>query len=181
MKISKIILIFSISICILVLSSCTNKNNLNYSNTQNISNLSKPFSSNIEISLKENKMIASINKHADNTYDILFIEPSYFNDLKISYLNGDILISYKDLSIDLKKNSIISKSIISMIIKSLNTCLNDTGVSIKSKDGLLEIQGNIDENISFLLKLSQISGEIVSIDIPSIELFINFNSFKYNK
>lgn len=181
MKIYKIIMIFSVYICLIIFASCSNKNLDNYSTNENISNLSKPFSSNIEIFLKENKMIATINKHADQTYDIIFIEPSYFTDLKISYLNGDILISYKGLSVDLKKNSIISKSIISMIIKSLNASLNNSGISLKSKDGLLEFNGYIDDDISFILKLSKTSGEVLSLEIPSIQLAINFSSFKYNK
>lgn len=144
------------------------------------SDLSRPFQAVANIKLDGLNVVADINKTASNQLTMQVTEPQTLKGLTISYNGSDITVAYLGMQAVIDDDSLLAKTMAGIIMHSIQSATEDTGVQISEQDGILTISGESDEG-AFVLKLDKQSGAILSLRVPQMDLECEFSQFLFTE
>lgn len=138
--------------------------------------LSRPFQATANIKLDEMVIIADLNKTAPNQFTMKIAQPQTLKDLSFSYNGSDITVSYKGMSAVLSDDSFVAKTLAGIVMRSINSATESTGLHISEQDHVLVIEGS-NEDGNFTMQIDKQSGSILTLNVPQLKLECNFPQF----
>lgn len=171
----KIYIILCIILCILMIG-CAKKSD---KPPEQISKtLTQGFDANAKIKIGDIEAEAKFDKQNENNCVVEFSQPKILNSLKLDFNGESINVSYLGLNLKLNENSFLTKAAVSAIIKAIDSSIKDSGVRILKEGNVIIFSGKND-NGEFNIKLDKDKGNIVSIDIPSLNIKCDFENFQF--
>ncbi len=168
--------IVAIIICIFLFTSCGLKGQT-LDEERIKAQIDEPFTTGAVIKYKDIEAHANISKDGLGGYEVMFLSPESLKDISFKFADSKISISYDDISFELDPASKTGGAVTTMIIEAINAAAKDSGVQISLSDGAVVIEGSMQDG-AFTLKLDEESGNFLSLDIPSNELYMSFNNFE---
>ncbi len=110
--------------------------------------------------------------------EVTFDSPASLKDLSFDY-NGDLVtVKYGKLSFSVEPDSMPGQALSSLLVSSLNTALNDRGVSVKQEDNAIKVVGQTNGS-DFELVLDRKNGNALSLKVPEDDLSLQFYNFSF--
>lgn len=142
--------------------------------------LSCPFTATAKIKMKDMTMQADINKSSEQAFTFRILEPENLKDLQFTYDGEDMQISYKGMSVSVADDSLIAKGMAAVMMRAINASSQETGISVKQKDGALLLNGKSEDG-KFSMTLDKKNGSILSMELPELDLECQFDEFVFHK
>lgn len=141
--------------------------------------LSRPFQATANIKLDEIILTADLNKTAANQLTMQITEPPTLKDLSFSYNGTDITVSYKGMSAVINDDSILAKALAGIVMRSINSATENTGLHVAEQDGVLVVEGKSPDG-TFILQLDKQNGSILNLSVPQLDLECEFPQFFFS-
>lgn len=142
-------------------------------------NLHKSFDAQATIKMKDLIMEADINKTDIGACTIKVKEPKTLKGMEFQYNGNDIVVSYRGLSVKLDENSKLVSSVAAAIVNSIDTAASPSGIHVEMEKGALILTGDSDSG-EFKIVLDKKTGNMLSLDIPQLDLECNFDNFIFS-
>lgn len=134
----------------------------------------KPFDAQATIKMKDLVLQADVNKTSEKELTMIVKSPESLKDMKFAYDGNDIKVSFKGLNVTLDENSKLVQNVLNIIVKTINSSANSSGIDVDMKDGALIVSGDSEVG-KFKTVLDKKNGSIVSINVPSLDFECNFS------
>lgn len=171
----KIYIVLCIILCTLMIG-CSKKSDK--PPEQMSKTLNQGFNANAKIKFGDIEAEAIFDKSNENSCMVEFSQPKVLNSLKLIFDGESINVSYLGLNLELNENSALTKTVVSAIINAIDSSVKDSGVRVSKENNAIIIDGK-NENGEFNVKLDKKNGNIISIDIPALNIKCNFENFKF--
>lgn len=109
---------------------------------------------------------------------VTFASPESLKDLSFDYTGDLVTINYGKLSFSVDPDSVPGQALSSLLISSLNSSLEQRGVTIEDTGKAIKILGQTN-GTQFELILDRQNGNALSLAIPEDELSLEFYNFNF--
>lgn len=136
--------------------------------------LKNSFNANATIKFQDMTINADVNKTNENAITLNIIEPKTLNGMELQYDGELINLNYKGMSLGLDKNSKTLSSVANILINSLETATQGTGLEIKNESGGITVNGKSNSG-DFSILLNPSTKSIAEIVSPTLDFRCEFN------
>lgn len=138
----------------------------------------QPFNTEAKIEYGTLNAVVNIAKDKEQKYDIEFTSPETLEGMSFSVNGNKVMLSYKDINMEMTTDEFFNSSIVKMLISSLNKVTSQNGVDIDINDTNITITGTL-ENGNFELILNKDNMDMLNLNIPSQDFKLEFNNFNF--
>ncbi|MEG1778635.1 MAG: hypothetical protein RR263_00920 [Oscillospiraceae bacterium] len=142
------------------------------------SKLNNAFETTAHINYNNVEALLTMSREQSGNYKLEFLQPISLQGISLATQGENITITYKDMSLTMTANEFFSSSVVKMIIESINNISTDYGFTLEMGEQQLTVSG-MGENGEFILLLDPKNSNLLSLEIPSSGLKVDFENFKF--
>ena len=162
------------AVVLLLLPGC---NNSKVSPEEATSKLSSPYNTKAVLQYQDIKANLEMVK-SEGRCEVTFESPDALKDLTFDYTGDLVTVNYGKLSFSVEPDSMPGQAMSSMLVSSLNTALNDRGISVKQENGAIKVVGKTNGS-EFELVLDRNNGNALTLKVPEDDLSLQFYNFSF--
>ena len=162
------------AVVLLLLPGC---NQSNVSPEEVTSNLNSPYNTKAVLQYQDIKANLDMIK-SEGRCEITFESPASLKDLTFDYTGDLVTVKYGKLSFSVEPDSMPGQAMSSLLISSLNSALNDRGVTLKQENSAIKVTGKTNGS-EFELVLDRKNGNALSLNVPEDDLSLQFFNFSF--
>lgn len=140
--------------------------------------LGDPFTCTANIQYGDIAAVAVIDKRSPISCDISFESPAALTGMKFCFEEDTVTANYKGMEVSFNPSSIPGSAITKAIVSAVNSAVKGQGVKVEVVDKTLVVKGD-NENGKFELVLDKKSGNLLKLDIPSLNLKADIQNFDF--
>ena len=103
---------------------------------------------------------------AGRSYTLSFAEPASLKDVEMVFTEDKVTVQYQDLSMSVKPETLTEGMAGDLLMDALQTALGPDNVKLSRQEGVLIVQGRLDNGGSFELQLDSKTGNFLSLSVP---------------
>lgn len=139
--------------------------------------LAESFETTAHVRYRELDTIMTLYKKPLNCAQVTFESPESLRDLQMTFYTDKVALQYQNLDFQFTPGSLPGEAAAKLVLSALNTVLEGTGVTVSREDGILRVEGQLDEG-AFTLTADAKNGNILKLSIPERELEMEVLHFK---
>ena len=139
------------------------------------------FSCNAEGTLKGDPIAGSIERSGAGLLRMSLTQPDELNGLTMTWDGQTVTLEMMGLQWSLDPEKVPRAALGKRVLQSLDAVVYTTTDGVLTEDGRLKTVGDADTGVPYTLYSDPESGALLSLEIPSEELYLVFSDFKINQ
>lgn len=121
---------------------------------------------------------ASIAQSTPESCRVAFSAPDTVEGMELTFARDSVGVAYKGLSFQFDPGSVPSGAVARIAVEAIGKAMRDEGVELRQTESGLELCGALDAG-EFTLRLDAESGNLLKLSVPSEDLEITFENFRF--
>lgn len=168
---------------IISLCACTSENKKLTENDEGLKQIAQKYDNQYQttanIEYNGTKIKVNMEKTGDGSTKFDFLEPAMLKGMTFEVSKDDIEVGYLGMHFNIDPDNLSSSIIVSTIVSAFNTMASGSGITAEVDGSTLNVIGTTND-ANFLLVLDKNSGNALKLEIPSMNLVAEFDSFTLN-
>lgn len=139
------------------------------------SGLDSSFESDVKISYDDSEYAGKIIRKQSGVWEVEFTMPETIAGVKLEFMNRDVTASYKGLTFTVPKSALPVKSMLVNMINVVDELASSDEIECNDKDGILVIQGEIDQG-KYVLNINEKTCAIISFEMENSDVHMEFEN-----